>query len=113
MAGYRLGTARRRRLPGRVTGLAAAAGLLLVAACTSAHPASEAGSAASATPSATSAAATASPAAGPAGGSAMECNSVATCYTPQQLQVAYGVKPLLDRGIDGQGETVVLPELAE
>jgi subtilase family serine protease len=38
---------------------------------------------------------------------------VATCYTPQQLQVAYGIKPLLDRGIDGQGETIVLPELAE
>jgi subtilase family serine protease len=38
---------------------------------------------------------------------------VTTCYTPQQLQVAYGVRPLLDRGIDGRGETVVLPELAE
>jgi len=41
------------------------------------------------------------------------CGSGATCYTPQQLQVAYGVKLLLDRGIDGRGETVVLPELAE
>jgi subtilase family serine protease len=41
------------------------------------------------------------------------CGSGKTCYTPQQLQVAYGVKPLLDRGIDGRGETVVLPELAE
>jgi subtilase family serine protease len=41
------------------------------------------------------------------------CGSSETCYTPQQLQVAYGVKPLLDRGIDGRGETVVLPELAE
>ena len=41
------------------------------------------------------------------------CGSGETCYTPQQLQVAYGVKPLLDRGIDGRGETVVLPELAE
>jgi subtilase family serine protease len=41
------------------------------------------------------------------------CGSGDTCYTPQQLQVAYGVKPLLDRGIDGRGETVVLPELAE
>ena len=41
------------------------------------------------------------------------CGSGVTCYTPQQLQVAYGVKPLLDRGIDGRGETVVLPELAE
>ena len=41
------------------------------------------------------------------------CGSGETCYTPQQLQAAYGVKPLLDRGIDGRGETVVLPELAE
>ncbi len=41
------------------------------------------------------------------------CGSGETCYTPQQLQVAYGVKPLLARGIDGRGETVVLPELAE
>jgi subtilase family serine protease len=36
-----------------------------------------------------------------------------TCYTPRQLEVAYGVQPLLQRGIDGRGETVVLPELAE
>ena len=35
------------------------------------------------------------------------------CYTPQQLEVAYGVRPLLRRGIDGRGETVVLPELAQ
>jgi hypothetical protein len=42
-----------------------------------------------------------------------ECHSVTTCYTPRQLQVAYGIKPLLDRGINGRGETVVLPELAE
>jgi subtilase family serine protease len=46
-------------------------------------------------------------------GSTADCNSVTTCYTPQQLQVAYGVKPLLDRGINGRGQTVVLPELAE
>ena len=32
---------------------------------------------------------------------------------PEQLEVAYGVQPLLQRGIDGRGETVVLPELAE
>ncbi|HET6187744.1 MAG TPA: S53 family peptidase, partial [Trebonia sp.] len=49
----------------------------------------------------------------PSGGSTTDCDSVATCYTPQQLQVAYGIKPLLDRGINGQGGTVVLPELAE
>jgi subtilase family serine protease len=50
--------------------------------------------------------------AGSAGPTA-DCGSAATCYTPQQLEVAYGVKPLLRRGIDGRGETVVLPELAE
>jgi subtilase family serine protease len=45
--------------------------------------------------------------------STADCNSLTTCYTPQQLQVAYGIKPLLRRGINGRGETVVLPELAE
>ena len=49
----------------------------------------------------------------PAGSSTADCHSVTACYTPQQLQVAYGIKPLLDRGINGRGETVVLPELAE
>jgi len=48
----------------------------------------------------------------PTGGTA-DCTSVTTCYTPAQLEVAYGVQPLLARGIDGRGETVVLPELAE
>jgi subtilase family serine protease len=42
-----------------------------------------------------------------------DCDSLTTCYTPRQLQAAYGVLPLLERGIDGRGETVVLPELAE
>jgi subtilase family serine protease len=32
------------------------------------------------------------------------------CYTPDQIRVAYGVTPLLDRGVDGRGVTVVLPE---
>src|SRR6516165_623138 len=52
------------------------------------------------------------PHAGPSTGTA-DCVSMATCYTPRQLEVAYGVRPLLQRGIDGRGETVVLPELAE
>ena len=52
-------------------------------------------------------------AATPPSSSTGDCDSIASCYTPQQLQVAYGIKPLLDRGIDGRGETVVLPELAE
>jgi subtilase family serine protease len=35
------------------------------------------------------------------------------CYSPQAYQVAYGVAPLLRRGIDGRGETVVVgPEPA-
>ena len=46
-------------------------------------------------------------------GGAGDCVSMNACYTPQQLEVAYGVRPLLQRGIDGRGETVVLPELAE
>jgi subtilase family serine protease len=34
------------------------------------------------------------------------------CYSPQAYQVAYGVAPLLRRGIDGRGQTVVVgPEL--
>ena len=48
-----------------------------------------------------------------AAGSTADCDSVTTCYTPQQIEVAYGIKPLLDRGIDGRGETVVLPEVGE
>jgi len=35
------------------------------------------------------------------------------CYTPQVFDTAYGIQPLLDRGIDGRGVTVVLPEVAE
>jgi subtilase family serine protease len=34
------------------------------------------------------------------------------CYSPAQFEVAYGVTPLLSSGINGSGETVVLPELA-
>ena len=85
----------------RVITLAMAAGLL-VAAC---------GSAPAATAGATAAHATAKPSASPP--SRADCESITTCYTPQQLEVAYGVAPLLRRGIDGRGETVVLPELAE
>jgi len=36
----------------------------------------------------------------------------APCYSPQAYQAAYGVAPLLSHGIDGRGETVVMPELA-
>jgi subtilase family serine protease len=40
------------------------------------------------------------------------CLKVLACYAPRQFRVAYGIRPLLDRGIDGRGETVVLLELA-
>ena len=36
----------------------------------------------------------------------------AACYTPQQIRVAYCVQHLIDRGIDGRDETIVMPELA-
>jgi subtilase family serine protease len=32
----------------------------------------------------------------------------ATCYAPHLFRVAYGIQPLLDRGIDGRGETVTV-----
>jgi subtilase family serine protease len=46
------------------------------------------------------------------GAVATDCLTLPTspCYTPMQLRVAYGIKPLLDRGITGRGQTVVLPE---
>ncbi|MCO6004574.1 S53 family peptidase [Actinoallomurus purpureus] len=43
---------------------------------------------------------------------ATACDSLTTCYTPYQLRVAYGIQPLLDRGIDGRGKTIVVPALA-
>jgi subtilase family serine protease len=42
-----------------------------------------------------------------------DCLTVARCYAPRQFLVAYGVEPLLERNITGQGVTVVLPEEAE
>jgi subtilase family serine protease len=36
----------------------------------------------------------------------------ASCYTPSQFRVAYGIQPLLDSGIDGRGETITDLETA-
>jgi subtilase family serine protease len=102
----------------RTAGMIATATLtLLVAACSGSHApgvASVGSSAAggSSSPS-SSASSVRTPQAGSTSENSAECTSVTTCYTPQQLEVAYGVQPLLQRGIDGRGETVVLPELAE
>jgi subtilase family serine protease len=53
--------------------------------------------------------------AGAAAASAPDCltKTPPTCYTPRVFLTAYGIQPLLDRGIDGRGVTVVLPEEAE
>jgi subtilase family serine protease len=111
MAGFRSGIARSLRLPGRVSGLAVAIGLL-VAACGPAHTAATGAATGTATPRGTAEPpSSASPP--PSSTGDQGCESVTTCYTPQQLQAAYGIRPLLARGIDGSGETVVLPELAE
>jgi len=55
---------------------------------------------------------TAAPAAArPPGAVAADCLAIQPpCYTPRQLRVAYGVQPLVDRGITGRGQTVVLLE---
>jgi hypothetical protein len=51
------------------------------------------------------------PAPSPPGAVAADClASRPPCYAPRQLRVAYGIQPLLDRGITGHGQTVVLPE---
>lgn len=50
---------------------------------------------------------------GPSATATGDCNSLTSCYTPRQLETAYGIQPLLAQGIDGRGETVVLPEIAE
>jgi len=44
----------------------------------------------------------------------LDCLTVtpAPCYPPRLFRVAYGITPLLDHGIDGRGQTVVLTEPA-
>ena len=49
----------------------------------------------------------AAPSASVPAGAALYCES-APCYTPHQFLVAYGIQPLLDKGIDGRGETVTV-----
>ena len=99
----------RARCPGlRAMAVAVAVTGMLVAACGSGP---QGGSATTGPSAARAVAATTPPAA--AAGATGDCDSVTTCYTPRQLQVAYGIRPLLGRGIDGRGQTVVLPEFAE
>jgi subtilase family serine protease len=60
-----------------------------------------------------SAAAPAPATASPPGAATADCLGSLPCYTPRQFRVAYGIQPLLDRGIDGRGVMVALPEEAE
>ncbi|MGH3222016.1 MAG: S53 family peptidase, partial [Streptosporangiaceae bacterium] len=73
--------------------------VVLVAGCT--------GGSGSPAPAKTSGSAT------PALNAANDCLfSPATCYTPDQFRVAYGIQPLLNSGIDGRGETVTDLDIA-
>ncbi len=73
-------------------------------ACKHLLPAGSTGTGSATTPAAPS----------PPGAAAADCLAFRPpCYTPRQLRVAYGIQPLLNRGIDGRGVTVVLPEEAE
>lgn len=40
-------------------------------------------------------------------GAALYCGQD-PCFSPHQFRVAYGIQPLLDRGLDGRGETVTV-----
>jgi subtilase family serine protease len=99
MVEFHPGIARYRRLPASAFSLAMGIGLLVTACSTAQTP--------------TTGAAPAHATAQSSASSTADCESITTCYTPQQLETAYGVQPLLRRGIDGRGETIVLPELAE
>jgi len=74
---------------------AAALLAIMITACGSSHPTARLSSAAP-----------------PATGDGA-CDSLATCYSPAQIRAAYGIQPLTDRGIDGRGQTVIVPELAQ
>jgi subtilase family serine protease len=52
--------------------------------------------------------------AAPSAKTVVDCLTAAPawCYGVRQFLAAYGVEPLLRHGIDGRGQTVVLPELA-
>jgi len=52
----------------------------------------------------------ASATASPSGAVAADCLARSLCYAPRQFRIAYGIQPLLDRGITGRGQTVVLLE---
>jgi subtilase family serine protease len=48
--------------------------------------------------------------ASPPGAVVVNCLARSQCYTPGQYRAAYGLQPLLNRGITGRGQTIVLLE---
>jgi hypothetical protein len=56
----------------------------------------------------TAGSATAPATASPSGAVVVNCLARSLCYAPRQFRAAYGIQPLLDRGITGRGQTVVL-----
>ena len=105
---------RRRYQAAAAAATAVAAAAAVLGGCQAGHTGPGAASSPAAT-SASSPAATSASSLPPAGTAALpDCLTgvPVACYTPGQFRVAYGITPLLDRGIDGRGETVVLPEVA-
>src|SRR5947207_3357818 len=96
--------------PRRWRWLAAPLAACLTAACTSAAAAGPAGSGSASASG--SAAAARSAAAAPLNCAPPNVKLI-PCFSPRAYEVAYGVAPLLSRGIDGHGETVAVPELAQ
>jgi subtilase family serine protease len=98
--------------------LAAPLAACLTAACT---PAATAGPAmsgpASASGSVSAASASGARSAATSGSAPLNCAppdvKLIPCFSPRAYEVAYGVAPLLSRGIDGHGVTVVIPALAQ
>lgn len=90
----------------RAGALAIAAAAAMLTACSAVHiPAS------SGTSGGPTGRATASATASPPRASATDCLTLPSpCYTPHLLRNAYGIQSLLDRGITGRGQAVVLLE---
>ena len=84
---------------------AAATATLVLGGCQAGHPGASAATATATGPATGS----------PPSGAFYDCLTAAappTCYGVRQFRVAYGIQPLLDRGINGRGETIVTPEFA-
>src|SRR5690242_12237579 len=100
--------------------LAAPLAACLTAACTS-SAAATAGPAvpgfASGSASAAAARSAAARSAATSGSAPLNCAppnvKLIPCFSPRAYEVAYGVAPLLSRGIDGHGVTVAIPALAQ